>query len=266
MKVAWLTDIHLNFVSYHEIRGFCSKISENGVDAVLISGDIAEGSNVLRYLEILELNLQKPIYFVLGNHDYYDSNIAAVQRAVLELVLNSEYLRFLPACGIFELSPDTCVVGHGGWGDGRLGNFHQSTLEIADTHYIHDFAGMDKNRILQRINQLGEEAADFFAMVVPQAFLVYRHALILTHVPPFREACFYKNSLCNDHALPFFACKAAGDAFLKIMQIHPDKKMTVLCGHTHTAGKISILPNLTVHVGNAVYGAPEIQQIFEFEE
>ena len=35
--------------------------------------------------------------------------------------------------------------------------------------------------------------------------------------------------------------------------------MTVLCGHTHSAGIAKILPNLEVRTGAAEYGRPELQ-------
>ena len=39
-------------------------------DAVVITGDIGESPNVAAYLRELEQGLQRPIYFVLGNHDF----------------------------------------------------------------------------------------------------------------------------------------------------------------------------------------------------
>jgi len=39
--------------------------------------------------------------------------------------------------------------------------------------------------------------------------------------------------------------------------------ITTLCGHTHSPGEASILPNLTVLTGGAVYGQPVIQRMLE---
>jgi hypothetical protein len=47
------------------------------------------------------------------------------------------------------------------------------------------------------------------------------------------------------------------------MAAHPDRQLTVLCGHTHGSGECRILPNLKVNTGGAVYGKPEVQQIIE---
>ena len=70
MRLAWLTDIHLNFVGTAARRALMEKV-ERVCDAVVISGDIAESHDVEGYLTEMEEIVQKPIYFVLGNHDFY---------------------------------------------------------------------------------------------------------------------------------------------------------------------------------------------------
>jgi hypothetical protein len=37
--------------------------------------------------------------------------------------------------------------------------------------------------------------------------------------------------------------------------------MTVLCGHTHSAGEARVLPNLRVLTGGAEYDRPEMQRM-----
>jgi hypothetical protein len=82
---------------------------------------------------------------------------------------------------------------------------------------------------------------------------------VLTHVPPFREACWYEGRISDDNWLPYFTCKAMGDVLTRVMRERPQKRMTVLCGHTHGAGEADILPNLHVRTGGAEYGRPEPQ-------
>jgi Icc-related predicted phosphoesterase len=41
MKLAWLTDLHLNFVGRNSVEGLCATIGASNADAVLITGDIA---------------------------------------------------------------------------------------------------------------------------------------------------------------------------------------------------------------------------------
>jgi Icc protein len=49
------------------------------------------------------------------------------------------------------------------------------------------------------------------------------------------------------------------------MRDHPERKMTVLCGHTHSSGVARILDNLVVLTGGAQYGKPALQQVLEVE-
>ena len=44
MKLAWLTDIHLNFIDEYARQKFYQEIVNAQCDGVLISGDIAEAS------------------------------------------------------------------------------------------------------------------------------------------------------------------------------------------------------------------------------
>ena len=157
--------------------------------------------------------------------------------------------------------------GHDGWGDGRLGDYFGSTVMLNDWGLIEEFGGFHENRDerLVKLHALGDEAASHFRMVLPDALSRFKHVIVLTHVPPFREACWHDGHLSDDNWLPHFTCNAGGDALLEAMTSAPDRKMTVLCGHTHGGGAAQILPNLGVLTGSAKYGAPAIQQILEVE-
>jgi Icc protein len=85
--------------------------------------------------------------------------------------------------------------------------------------------------------------------------------VVATHVPPFREACWYEGQISHDDWIPYFTCAAVGDVLHQAMLDHPDHTMTVLCGHTHGAGVADVLPNLRVLTGGAEYGAPVLQDV-----
>src|SRR4051794_3131170 len=46
-RLAWLTDVHLNFVPRDRIDALCRDIAAAGADAVLLGGDIAEAPDVV---------------------------------------------------------------------------------------------------------------------------------------------------------------------------------------------------------------------------
>jgi len=70
-RAIWLSDIHLNFIDFMALTRFAETVERERADSVLISGDIAEATNLSKYLTFLARNLSAPAYFVLGNHDFY---------------------------------------------------------------------------------------------------------------------------------------------------------------------------------------------------
>ena len=83
MRFAWLTDIHLNFCP-GRVQELLDRVDATEPDAVLIGGDIAEAPDVTGYLQRFA-TLNRPVYFVLGNHDFYRGSIRQVRAAVDDL-------------------------------------------------------------------------------------------------------------------------------------------------------------------------------------
>ena len=258
--IAWAVDIHLNFLNSNKIQNFLNKIAGNAPDALLIGGDIGEAPSITEYLQIIEAEIQCPIYFVLGNHDFYYGSIDEVRQQIKKLVLKSDRLHWLPISGIVGLTDKTCLIGHDSWADGRLGNYEQSTVVLNDYRLISELSGLDRTaELLPALNKLGDEAADYLGKLLPDAFQRYRDVIVLTHVPPFKEACWHQGEVSNDNWLPHFSCKAVGSILACCMKEFSDHRMTVLCGHTHSAGEVRLLPNLQVVTGGAEYGRPKLQ-------
>jgi len=206
-----------------------------------------------------------PIYFVLGNHDFYHGSITAVRDTVAREAASSRWLRWLPLSGVVPLTANATLIGHDSWADGRLGDFFRSDVMLNDYVLIRELRGLSKQELYAKLNALGDEAAEFLGKLAAEALALRRNVIVLTHVPPFRESCWHEGQISNDDWLPHFACRAAGDRLAALMSAYPDHTMTVLCGHTHSSGFARILPNLVVHTGAAQYGQPTIQQVLELE-
>jgi predicted MPP superfamily phosphohydrolase len=264
-KLAWVTDIHLNFLRKEEIKEFCQKLIKSSPEALLITGDISETPHLEKHLNLLAENLQFPIYFVLGNHDFYFGEVAQVRQDMTKLTNSSALLKWVPALGIVELTKTTCLVGHDGWGDGRFGNYENTPVFLNDFLLISDLVVSDSRELIKKLNQLGDESANFLADILPKALAQYEKVILITHVPPFKETCWHRGNVSNDDYLPFFSCKAVGDVLYNVMSKYTEKKMLVLCGHTHGVGQAQILPNLLVKTGGAIYGKPELQEIIVAE-
>jgi 3',5'-cyclic AMP phosphodiesterase CpdA len=258
-RLAWATDIHLNFLSPEGLERFCRSIVQAEPEALLLTGDIGEAASVERYLRALARRLERPIYFVLGNHDFYGGSIAEVRKRMAALTGEIEGLCWLTQAGVVELTPETGLLGHDSWADGRLGMGLRSPVILNDHLLVSELAWLDPAERFARLAALGDEAAAHFRELLPAALERYPRLLLLTHVPPYRESCLYESRVSGDDYLPHFTCKAVGDVLREAMAARPDRHLTVLCGHTHGAADVEILPNLRVITGGAHYGSPALQ-------
>jgi 3',5'-cyclic-AMP phosphodiesterase len=264
-RIVWLTDIHLNFLVEHQVRGFLCSVVDARPDAVLISGDIAEAHDICDYLDRIDEAIRAPIYFVLGNHDYYHGSIAEVRERVARFCAERPRLHFLTCGGVEQLTPRVGLVGHDGWADGRLGDYPRSMITMQDFKLIVELAGRTKQSRWEVLKALGDEAAAHVRRFLPLAFENYSEVVLLTHVPPLAEACWHEGRISDEQWMPHFTCQAVGAAILEIMATRPDKRLTVLCGHTHGRGKSEPLANVHVITGGAEYGHPVIERVFEFD-
>ncbi|GFE59642.1 metallophosphoesterase [Geobacter sp. AOG2] len=265
MKIAWLTDMHLNFVGRDEFSHLCASLRTSSANATLITGDIATSYNLTRYLDELADNMKMPIFFVLGNHDYYGSSVREVNETVRKMASENLYLTWLSVChGPIELSPDTCLIGHEGLADGRLGNPEGSTVILNDYYHIQELVQPTKEARLQVQHHLGDEAAAHLLHQLEMATTAgYSHILVALHVPPFPEACWHMGHNTDDYYLPHFGCKATGDVLRKFAEEKPMSQIDVYCGHVHSQGEAEILANLRVHTAGAEYREPKISKIIE---
>jgi len=134
----------------------------------------------------IEDTLKIPIYFVLGNHDYYGGSIVDTRSRVSRFSIRSEYCHWLPESGIIELNSSTCLFGHGSWADTRYGNYMRSFVELNDYYMIEELTGKDRFGRMQVMMELAAGAALFARRYLTKGVKRYDHIYFLTHVPPFK--------------------------------------------------------------------------------
>lgn len=265
MRLAWLTDIHLNFLGTQQIETFLQTIAAQQPDALLITGDIGEAPSWADYMQRMGDTLACPIYFTLGNHDYYHGHIEPVRRQAAQLTAAHPRLHWLPACGSVGLTHDVALVGHGGWGDAGNGDLLRSSMWLNDYRLIRDFARLNKRALRDQLQALGREAADHLQAAVSAALATHNQVIVGTHVPPYLQAAWHAGRTpdASSPYAPHFTCRAVGDTLLNLAMAYPNKRITVLCGHTHGQGSVQMKPNLQVITGGATYGLPTIQRTFD---
>ena len=144
MLLTWLTDIHLNFLDEEQLDRFLKRLSAKKSDIIVISGDIGEADTIYQYLSTLSAAVSPPIYFVLGNHDYYRGSIEYVRSGLLPFLKDRPKLHWLNNSEIVSLSSTTALIGHDSWADARFGDYWKSNVQLNDFVLIGEFIGQTK--------------------------------------------------------------------------------------------------------------------------
>ncbi len=265
MILVWATDPHLDHVGVEAWQTWIDRIVSESPGALLITGDISEGDDVVVQLRRIAVALNFPVYFVLGNHDFYHNSIARTRRHVINACREDRRLNYLTDCGAMELADGIFLVGEDGWGDATVGDFDASPIRLNDFALIEDFSMLPKECWKDQLGNLGRESAQRLESKLNSLPDRAIEAVVLTHVPPFREACWYEGHTTDDLWAPFFVCGEVGKVLGAFCDARPNVNVSVLCGHTHHDGVVRVADNLVVHTGAATYGRPDIEAIIAIE-
>jgi 3',5'-cyclic-AMP phosphodiesterase len=266
MQLIWVTDPHLNFVNHDVWDAWTNSLRLIAGNRLLITGDITEADDLAWQLTRIQQKLDMPIYFVLGNHDFYGSRVAKVREEMRQLTATQPQMVYLSAGTVVPLEDGWVLVGDDGWADAGFGDALASRVRLNDFRRIDDYRGMELSEDLEVMRSLAIQSADGMRQSLADACQQSQRILIATHVPPFREACWYQGKVTDDDWAPYFASRVMGEVLLAFANLYPGHLFHVLCGHTHNAGTARIAPNLTVWTGGAEYGRPAIQDVLELGE
>lgn len=260
ITVTWATDIHLDHVAGDGISALARSLSADHPRAVVLTGDLSIATRLSADLRALCEGIAAPVYFVLGNHDFYRGSVAEVRRWAEAFAV----ARYLPSAGVVTLAPGVALVGVDGWGDARDGNVASTPVMLNDFRFIdeeRDAFYRGREALVEFLRAAGDVEAGRLRALLDEAVRSHRRVVVATHVPPFSEACWYDGKAGAPDWTPYFACRAAGDVLREVAERHPAVEFTVLCGHTHGSGEFRAAPNLVVHTGAAEYGEPRAQNV-----
>lgn len=264
-KIAWLTDIHLNFLNSTERKKFYNQVDKTDSNTILITGDIAEASSICEVMHEFSVNTTKHIYFVLGNHDYYGGSVIDVKSKIIALCSKNKRITWLGKPEIIRLNKHTVLVGQDGWADARYGDFDHSPVSLNDSHLISELFQaflLSKSALKNEMQKLADKDSEMLFKTLTDAITAdIKKMIIATHVPPFTECCWYKDKPSDKDWLPYFSSKATGDVISIFAKKNPNINFLVLCGHTHTSSTIKFGENLETKVGSAEYYHPKLQTI-----
>lgn len=255
MKLVWSTDPHLDHLKKLNLDLFIEEVAAHEPDALLLTGDIAEGPTVTAYLAYVYDKLRRPIYFVLGNHDFYRSSIATVEANVRRMRAAVPELAYLPD-GVQELTADTCLVGVNGWADGLAGNPIGSRIAMCDWDLISELKPFShpakRHELLATLEGLSQTDANLAQVRLAEAASKFKKIIFACHVPPWPDAAWHQGKRSDNDWLPWFCSVRLGQAISGF----DAPEITVLCGHSHSSGEVQIAANIKCLTGSAAYGSP----------
>lgn len=261
-RLAWCSDLHLDFVKPDKRKAFLDSIIMSGVNGVLITGDISISRRIAESLRAIA-GMELPTYFVTGNHDYYTGDFVGTDVAIGSVCRQYSHLTQLGEGEVVPLGERTVLIGHPGWGDGRAGMGSATKVRMNDSLLIADLR-LEGKELFDRMAALGAASARYIENVAPLAVAQADRIVIGTHVPPFAEASRYAGAPGQPAFLPHFCNLSLGEALLRIARAWPQKEFLVLCGHTHERFLWRATDNLVVKVAGAEYGELAIEEILEF--
>lgn len=269
MKLIWLTDTHLNFLEQSERMAFYKSIIDCHANGVVITGDIAESGSIVDLLKELVRAIQIPIYFVLGNHDFYFSGVEQVKKEIKDLSKEESLLFYLSANQPICLTNEVILLGQDGWADGRYGDFSSSRVALNDSHLISELFQaklLSRKHLLAEMQYFADADAKQLQLDLELSIKTYKPKTIViaTHVPPFKEASLFEGKQSDWRFQPFFSCKVIGDLLLDVADNNPQIEFLALCGHTHHKAEYEPKTNLKILVGHSEYYKPQIIEELSF--
>ena len=198
-------------------------LDARGTGLVLMGGDIAEATDVVHYLELLDRHLQRPCTSSWATTTSISVRSAACGTKCVRCVRAADNLVYLTDAGVIELTESVALVGHDGWADARIGNYERSMIMMNDYKLIQELAGVNKEQRWPLLQALGDEAAAVIRRVLPAALDTVR-----VGVPAHARAAAARSVLVQRRHFqrrmgPHFTCKAVGDAILEIMPDYPQR-------------------------------------------
>jgi predicted MPP superfamily phosphohydrolase len=261
----WLSDTHFDHTGDPGVIALAEEIVKVNPTGIFVTGDIATSDKFVYYLSALEKITQRPIYFVLGNHDYYGSSFENTEKKAINVSSISTHIKYLGNVSYMNIGQQTAVLGVDGWYDALNGSWRtaQQTAKLSDWTLIGDFV---KCKSMESIVALSKKRANeqvtSLMAKIKAATRYAKNLIILTHVPPV-QMCDQVTTLDINTLVPFFTCRMLDDLMMQAAASYQNKSFMVLAGHTHLSGTSKPANNLMYMTPTIEYGHPVISRIVQ---
>lgn len=261
-NLLWMSDLHLDLTPAKNCGRLLRDLKYTAYDAAVITGDTAASPSLCHHLELLaHACFPRPLFFVLGNHDFYGSSLNATQIGVRNLCHRVSNLHHLQEHGVVWLNTHTVLIGHHGWADARCGWGAKTCIRSPDHGCIDDFLTLDETACFELMSQLGNAATRWVRKNLNTVLRKADTLIIATHVPAFETSAHYNGSPCGPCHSPHYVNASLGGLLIGTARHNIQKQFTILSGHTHSQVQEHILTNLISRVAGTKRGFPKIQGI-----
>lgn len=224
-RLAWITDPHFDRMIRRD--AFAARVGELAVDAIVMTGDISDGENLQRDLEIFSEKSDTQAFFVLGNHDHYFSSIKDTQTIARQISTTHEKLHYLDGAeSAIQLNNSWYLAGVDSWADAGYGNPETSYVYMNDWQYIEDLKELNREFRNHTLARLALSAALRLRHQI-SSVPTDKHLIIASHVPPYEEMLGEDSEYA-----PWYGSRILGAIIDECVQKRTAKTV-VLTGHTH---------------------------------
>lgn len=264
MKLILGSDLHIDHLNPEEKADFLTRVKRECDDPnafLLITGDITSGRTLFEHIDNVAQASRARMLYVLGNHDLWGTSFAEANRVLRPHGLVDGHAVFMDLVDRVQLEDDLCVVGDTGWYDGRNGLQGAPRFIMNDWFYISEYRS---NKTMSE-RAFSAVIADARAAILEKKLRAAvaagnNRVIVLTHVPPWVEACRHMGQPSDTYALPWFSSQALADVIDQVAKEFFHVKFEVLCGHTHDRYEYKRDDNLFCYVTGAAYGAPYVRE------
>ena len=234
MKALILSDLHLNHWSYDRNVKLIDIVNSSGADCILCAGDMDSVNNLHDWSLFLKA-LRIPMFYVMGNHDFYGSSIKEAPATLAEYTTSYPYFNFLNnSVATFR---DYIIIGSPLYTDFNL--YGKGPIESVDPKY----------RGIADFDSIRENEYDVCGTIIPRDYVLL-HLKSKEFIKNTIEANPDKKLIVLTHWMPSPRCislKFAGDSYNPYFATNCDELFYLnesvkywVYGHTHETNRLEI--------------------------
>lgn len=251
----WLTDIHADKKSEKQLDELYHNINQLNPDLICITGDIADGEKAHLFLENLFTNTNRPIAFVLGNHDFYGWSMEDFQQQTTQFSHKNKGIIYLSDIEGLQFGNDNMIIGIDNWNDLTEYNLNEAPIRSWDFDHIEDFKGLSDQELINKSKELAAHSCKELEAKLQYAYEQgIKNLYIAMHFAPYHSSHYYSQEILNNEKHKYYwSCSPIGKIIDQFANEHPEIHITILSGHTHAKGEYQAKGNVEAFI-NPSYG------------